>query len=149
MKKTFYIFLATGLLAVSQLASAVDSSSFNMGMCPALSTIQNLSFSGVYSAPGKDRWWTRQDGTITYETEHPFGTYSSSYAFFVDGVKAIDGADAIQKVQKALSTAVIQNVSATSLEICGGYLHCCVYPLDFSAFGDEYNGIVPRAYVQL
>lgn len=104
-------------------------------------------------AQGKNRFNVSTD--TQYQNQDNYdpsnNTYNykyNSYTFKVEGVKATDTEDASRKVKAALATAVAQQPTATRVDPSSYYFNC-VYSLDFSQFGDEYNGISPVAIVEV
>ncbi|MCD6040034.1 MAG: hypothetical protein K0S27_1434 [Gammaproteobacteria bacterium] len=137
MKKTFCPCLfAISILAVSSLAMANNDA---ISICPSLAEIQNLALKKVEPAPGKNRY--------NVSTEYQIKS-DSYYTFYVRGVKATGPENALQKVKDALSVAVSQQPTATRVDP-SSYSFNCVYSLDFSKAGDEYNGAYPVALVEI
>jgi hypothetical protein len=88
----------------------------------------------------------------SFDPEESFDPAASfeyaSYIFNVYGVKATDPADAIQKVKNALSAAVTTHPTAIRIEP-SSWAFNCVYSLDFSNTGDNYNGVYPMAVAEI
>jgi hypothetical protein len=133
MKKLILITLLISVFAVNQavLASAAQ-------ICPTYDQIKQAPFVNIQKSYGENRYSMASD----YQD---YGSYENgfkylSFVFVVNGVKAADAGEAVEKVKKALAFSTGAPVVQPGDEDWE-----CVYPLDFSKDPTDYHGAFPVA----